>query len=156
MVLSCTSRAEHDSNGFTSHCPKLPHSAAHTAHETIWESILRFSAEAMTTRMYHVLRCVSILPEYIHSYLYSCTTLSLLCPCHHFFFLFLLLDSHSSVQQGIHSPSVQLRLCHVPSSVNCMSLVVLPSWCGYLRRLSYMYDGSAAEAPMNLSYISIP
>lgn len=74
--------AEHDSNGFTRHCLKLPHSAALAAHETIWESILRFSAEAMTTRMFHVLRCVSTLPEYIHSYLYSCTTLSLLCLCY--------------------------------------------------------------------------
>lgn len=78
--------AEHDSNGFTRHCPKLPHSAAQTAHETIWESILRCSAEAMTTRMFHVLRCVSTLPEYIHSYLYSCTTLSLLCLCQFFFY----------------------------------------------------------------------
>lgn len=68
--------------------------------------ILKFSAEAMTTRMFHVLRCVSTLPEYIHSYLYSCTTLSLLCLCH---FFFLLSDSHSTVQQGTHSPCVKIR-----------------------------------------------
>lgn len=80
--------AEHDSNGFTRHCPKLPPSAAQTAHETIWESILRFSAEAMTAHKFHVLRCVSTLPEHIHWYLYSCSTLSLLYPCHHFFFFY--------------------------------------------------------------------
>lgn len=137
-VFSRQLAAEHDSNGFTRHCPNLPHSAAQTQHETIWESQLRFSAEAMTTREFHVLRCMFSLSEYKHSYLYSCTTLSLLCPCvticFFFYCQFLQFGSAGHTQPlCTHTAlpcSILSQLRHMP-----MSLVDLPSWWVYLHRL---------------------